>query len=51
MIGLPLPSVQIKYVLVLISNYSARELRIISISAIITALQSDPDKEDYFKKA
>ena len=43
MIGLPLLSVQVKDVLVQISIYSARELRILRMSSLRKAMQNDPD--------
>lgn len=42
-IGLPLPSIQEKDVIVQVSTYSARELKFLHLSNLVTALKNDTD--------
>ena len=42
-IGLPLPSIKEKEVIIQISTYSARELKFLNLSGLVTALHNDPD--------
>ena len=42
-IGLPLPSIQEKEVIVQVSTYSARELKFLHLSSLVTAFKNDPD--------
>ena len=43
MIGIPLECMQSKEVVVQVSKHNAREVRILSLSAIIKAMENDPD--------
>ena len=42
-VGLPLQSIKEKDVIVQVSTYSTRELRLLNLSNFISALQNDPD--------